>query len=69
MTLLKGLLRDLSDKDLREERSYWDEKVRRPSWGVSRDDAIQFRKDCETEMGRRGLLKGIYHVNEQEAER
>jgi hypothetical protein len=55
MTISKPL-REMTDNELREEWKMWDHKIRTASgWGAALAVANTFRKNCESELGRRGL--------------
>lgn len=50
----KGKIRDLTDIQLRQEREYWKQKIEEASaWGGAVAAAIEFFRDCESEIRRR----------------
>ncbi len=49
------LIKDLSDNALLKERDEWDRRIKdAQSWGASVAAAIEFKRECEEEMRRRG---------------
>ena len=50
-----AMIKDLDDKALVEEYSFWDDKIKNAkSWGAALTAADEFRKECEQELLRRG---------------